>query len=436
MRYYQIFGLSTWQFKNIPEFRKGSMRPVFADCGKGIDYNSKGDEYSSFAHIFKDVAEEDILSYVSDLKSSGFEMIYENRIDNNLFYKFRCSEGVYSVTFVSEDGRAHFILDRCGSVPICEFNSLTEDTRDCTELMQYSLHYSEMNEGTTTDCGMNYVIRLRDNSLIMIDGGMKEQTGDAVMDDFIDSLRELTKTKDGEKMKISLWICTHPHDDHCDFFTKILKYRLDCFDIERVLFNFPNPFNTDGSETVYKLRDRILTFLPNVKYLKAHTGDEIKISGAVIKFLIGPESMTDTYSDVPCFLWTNEISLVFTIETDGVKTLFLGDTSRIPGDFLIRNYSKETLSCNFIQAAHHGINLIPSVYDNIDYDAVLFPQGDYNLIYPESRFKQPFGMLCEKLGPEKVYKAGSRTDIFTLEDGNITRRDRPHVPTVFDNKDW
>ena len=84
---------------------------------------------------------------------------------------------------------------------------------------------------------MNYVFRLRDNSLIIIDGGEFEQATDVAVKDYMSFLHSLTSTNENEKMTVSLYICTHAHNDHCDFMSKIVRFYSDEIEIERIAFN-------------------------------------------------------------------------------------------------------------------------------------------------------------------------------------------------------
>ena len=86
---------------------------------------------------------------------------------------------------------------------------------------------------------MLYVLRLRDNSVIIIDGGEIEQATEEACDEFMRRLEDLTNTEKGGKIRVAAWICTHNHDDHMDVFTKLLKREKDILCVERVMFNFP-----------------------------------------------------------------------------------------------------------------------------------------------------------------------------------------------------
>ena len=71
-------------------------------------------------------------------------------------------------------------------------------------------------------------------------------------------LENLTGKEKGEKIRVSAYLCTHNHDDHMDFFIKLLKRDKDVLDVERVMFNFPSKTLLEfGIPCADKLRSRI-----------------------------------------------------------------------------------------------------------------------------------------------------------------------------------
>ena len=63
-------------------------------------------------------------------------------------------------------------------------------------------------------CESTKVIRLSDNSLILMDGGAKYQATKEGTGELMSFLREITGTSEGEKIRISSIIITHAHSDH------------------------------------------------------------------------------------------------------------------------------------------------------------------------------------------------------------------------------
>lgn len=431
MVFEQLFDCNKWQFTNIPEFSGGVMSPIFADNGAGLEPEENAEAHG-YMHVFTGVSAREIKSYVSALSSAGIQKAYENEIDGNLFYQFRTADRLFYVSLM-RNGTARFILDRSLTCTADDFGySAYEAKREDTVSAQYSLHYDAMIRGTTCDCGMNYVYRLKDNSLIIIDGGEFEQATDLAVKDYLSFLRELTGTKDGEKLTISLWLCTHAHNDHCDFMSKILRFYADEITVERAAFNFPAAANVRHSPSVAAAKQRLKEKFPDVKYIKLHAGQVFHIADAELKVLVSSEDTTGITPDEP-FRGTNDTSVLFTVTTDGVKTLFLADCGDANGAVLTENYGKNELCCTFLQAAHHGINEIFEVYDAITAEKVLLPQCRMNM---DMRFNSVYDNLCRRYGENNILFANDKTDIFTIRNGGYVHSERPHAGIAYDNSEW
>lgn len=432
MNYVQQFDCKEWQFENIPTFHAGKMDPLFADSGAGL-FTPEGEPDDSFFHIFTDVSAEDITNYSAELENKGFRLVFQNEKCGNLFYIFSVSEGSFCISYMKNSSCARFILDRCRCCGLDEFGYDDYDPiNENTLFAQYSLYYHHMIRGTTCDCGMNYVFRLRDNSLIIIDGGEMEQSTDEAIEDYLRFLRELTGTETSEKLRISLWLCTHAHNDHCDFMSKLLRFYSDEFVIERAAFNFPEPSNIKPSDSVELLRSRLSAKFPEIKYSKLHSGAKFNIANAEIEVFVSNEDTTGLDPEDP-FPGMNAASIVFGVTADGVKALFLADCGEENGSVLINNYDASVTDCDFLQAAHHGINRIYDVYERINAKYVLLPQCRMNM---DTRFAEIFSHLCERFGEEYIYLAAARTDVFTLANGIISSASREHVGGAYDGSEW
>ena len=422
-----------WQFYGIPAFSSGTMSPLFADCGTGLFPAEETAEKSSFMHIFSGVLPEDITAYASALSEAGFKKVFENKTNGNLFYQFAVPEGAFYVSLMKNDGTARFILDRCKTAVPENFGyTVYNETRSDTVLAQYSLHYDAMIRGVTCDCGMNYVFRLRDNSLIIIDGGEFEQSTDLAVNDYMAFLRELTGVQDGEKLRVSLWLCTHAHNDHCDFLSKILRFHADEITVERAAFDFPSPENVRHSVSVAFAKQRLAEKFPDIKYIKLHAGHKFNIANAELEILVSAEDAVGTVPDEP-FPGTNDTSVLFTVKADGMTALFLADCGDDNGAVLKNNYGEKELCCTFLQAAHHGINEIRAVYDKIKAEKVLLPQCRMNM---DTRFDGIYANLCRLYGEQNILFAHDKTDIFTLKDGSYSKTERKHTGTAYDGSEW
>lgn len=434
MCYKQIENCTAWQFKGIPEFNCGVMDRFFYNCGAGFTAVPDTEAQDcTFMHFFKQCRAEDVSAYAASLEDAGFKKVYFNEKDGNLFYQFEVSEGLLYVSFMNGTGVARVILDRCKTAKAADFGYADyEDLRGDTVFSQYSLHYDAMIKGTTCDCGMNYVYRLRDNSLIIIDGGEMEQSTDVAVADYLDFLHTLTGTKSGEKMRVSLWLCTHPHNDHTDFVAKLMRFHSDEISIERTAFSFCYSQNTKHSPSVLTAEQRLIEKYPDAEYLRLHAGNKFSIANALVEVLVSSEDTIDV-DDEDIIPGTNDTSVVFKITADGASALFLADCAWVNGDVLRLNFSSDTLNVDFMQVAHHGINDLHELYESIKAKTVLLPQCRMNM---DTRFSANLTHLCELYGENNILFANDATDIFTLKDGTVSHTERAHTGTAYDNSEW
>lgn len=431
MNYVQLDDCREWQFENITEFKGGEMQPYFADCGTGLGDDENSSD-NTFMHTFINAKESDVVSYAAELEKSC-KKVFENNIEGNLFYQFSAAEGLLYFSYLKSGGTARIILDRCqqenaGDFGYSDYENLCGDTR----FAQYSLHYDEMIRGTTCDCGMNYVYRLRDNSLIIIDGGEFEQATDSAISDYMDFLHSLTGTSAGEKMRVSLYICTHAHNDHCDFMSKTIRFHSDEIEVERIAFNFPNPQNTRHSLSVAVFKKRLSEKYPQAEYIRPHAGCRFSIANADIEILCSNEDTIGADSE-DIYPGTNDTSMIFCVEADGLKTLFLADCSEDNGAVIIGNYSEKVTDSTFLQAAHHGINEIYDVYERLHAKELLLPQCRMNM---DMRFSENYSHMCALYGEENILFAHDATDIFTVKNGEYTSEKRAHVGEAYDGSEW
>lgn len=433
MNYTEQLECKKWQFENIPEFKQGEMSPMFVNWGCGLEPCREDDNSAdSFMHTFYGVEENDVKEYTAELESKGFEKTFENRIGNNTFYQFRVEEGLLYISYMKSYNVARFILDRCHTCDAAHFGySDFVEQRTDSVFAQYSLHYDEMIKGITCDCGMNYVYRLRDNSLIIIDGGESEQATDIAVADFMKFLHELTDAQNGTPVRVALWFCTHAHNDHCDFISKIIRFHSDEVCIERVAFNFPNPQTVKHSPSMELMKERVREKYPDADYIKLHAGMKFNIADCRFEIFTSAEDALGV-DEEDLYPSTNSTSTMFKVTLDGVSTFFLADCGEDNGELLYKSYEKDLLDCNFVQAAHHGINSIYDVYEKIDAQKLLLPQCQMNM---DTRFSQNFEHFCQRYGRENILLAHNETDIFTIKDGKYTWSKRAHVGTAYDNSE-
>lgn len=248
---------------------------------------------------------------------------------------------------------------------------------------------------------MGYILKTEKEKLIVIDGGTTDDT---------EQLIEQINENGG---KVDYWFLTHAHDDHVGAFTEIVqntdieikKIYVSINELEWYEKNEPEriEFTKKFLETLKlnKIKDKIIE--PNIN-------DKINVDNLTVEILgiKNPEIVENA---------GNEQSMVFTIETEKSKLLFLGDTGIKSSEKLLTN-QKEKLKSDIVQMSHHGqAGASKELYEAVSPKICLWPT-------PEWLWNNDSGM-GENSGPWKTLETRSWMDELKVEknyiakDGNI-----------------
>mgnify|MGYP002517220633 CR=1 FL=1 len=401
----------------VPAVGNVCSEPI--NCGAGLEIETENGSFEdSFMLLSGGVSESMFREFLGALLKSGRKETFHRERNGNIFAEFSGGEKKLVYTYyTAEKHEARVILDAV-SLPLREYDDNEDDVRGDTALMQFSLRYGKMIRFVSCDCGMLYVLRLRDNSVIIVDGGEIEQATEDACDEIMCRLRDLTNTKDGEKIRVAAWFCTHNHDDHMDVFLKLLKREKDVLVVERVFYNFASRtlFDYDNPCTD-KMKRRIKEFAPNAKYLKLHTGQTVRFPDATFEVLsthedILPHSTRSAPENV--YRGMNETTTIVQITFDDCSVIFLGDAEESNGEALISLYGKNSLFCTYLQCAHHLINDDRNIYGNVKAKKLLIPQCRYIAVTTE---RENTNYLTSLFGEENMYYAGDCTHVFTVRNG-------------------
>lgn len=417
----------------VPAPGKTKHEPV--NCGAGLACDNKnGSAEDSYMLVTEEVTAAEFRTFLDALRESGRSESFRRDYYGNIFAEFTDNDKIIYTYYTGSLGTARIIFDYV-STPLAKFNKNAEKTRNDTALMQFALKYGKMIRHTSCDCGMLYAFRLRDNSLILIDGGESEQATEEACDEIMTRLYGMTGQDRSEKLVISLYICTHNHDDHMDVFTKLLRREKDHIILERAMFNFPSAkFMDSGEACTARLRTRIREYFPDAKYLKPHTGETIELTGAQIEILtthedilpVSPDARERTYP----YHGMNESTTVFKIWFDDCTAIFLGDAEETNGEAMLALYGKNLLSSVYLQCAHHLINDDRNIYASIKAKKLLVPQCRF---IGNSHDKDNTAFLTSLFGAENMYYAGDCTYIFNVCDGEETIEMHEQKGYLYDN---
>jgi beta-lactamase superfamily II metal-dependent hydrolase len=246
----------------------------------------------------------------------------------------------------------------------------------------------------TSEFMMSFVIVTKENNVIIVDGGRKEDM-------------PLLKEYVGGR-HVSAWILTHAHLDHISgFISEIEKNGGKDFDIERIYYNFP-PYEIIENRNVpdyeyfcEELNEMLPAFnkiLPVIKD-KTHItnqGESLQIDDVKIDFIF-------SYHEGLNANLMNDSSLVFKLSTENKSVLFLGDLGPDGGDVLFRE-SRHLLKADIVQMAHHGhMNPSMEVYAEIAPKACLWCAPIWLYNEPEIPHYLADAKKLQKMGRIRMY---------------------------------
>ena len=371
-------GAENWAL-DIPVYEGGRIcDEVYLD-GSGILSDAEGPTgKESRMELVGYTTEEEYSQYCGRLEESGFEKVYSNSLGGVRCDAFRNNGKLYYTYFSFNKNEARIIEDN-NSDSFEDFGYSFGEGEGAT-VYQFDYPYADFGEHKDEEIystnGMMYIIKLADNSLIVIDGGSIRQSSDKNIDECMKLMRRITGAAEGEKVNISLWYGTHGHSDHVTFFYKLLGYCHSEINLERVMFNYPSLSLVEHDERIDMYRNRLGELCPDVKYLCPHTGMSFNIANALIDVLYTQEDAVNALTGKTPVENANDGSLVCRITAAGRRFLVVGDINVLAQDKILSIHSKDEIKCDVLQAAHHLYNPVAMIYDYADAQYVLCPMSE------------------------------------------------------------
>ncbi|MGM9682717.1 MAG: ComEC/Rec2 family competence protein [Eubacteriales bacterium] len=413
--------------------------PILADAKPQII--DEGDSCLEF--VFSKLSEDTFLTYLNTLSSGGYSLYTENSIEENIFKTYTNSTSVVNIGFIPKMSRMYLTVEPLAmtALPLLESdNSYTAVTT--TLFSQIGLYSGGTNtEKDTADVnGMCYVMRLEDGSFIIIDGGHGE-SDDA--ERIFNTMRK--QAPDPDNMVIAAWIFTHAHGDHVGTFPLFAKTYGDVVPVEQFIFNFPS--SDAASQGGGDSRSQVMSAINSTAYktskrVKAHVGQVFYIRNVKIEILCNLE-LLEPYTMQSNDNSYNNTSLIFTMETNGKRIMILGDCYPAESAAMKRIYTSQTLKCDIVQIAHHGIEGTKAdLYSLIAPEYAFWPAGSYNyagyhdpatgIIRPKfaamgitsidmrlSPWNEYFSNP-DNISPENIYLAADDIHVAEIKDEGIT----------------
>ena len=232
----------------------------------------------------------------------------------------------------------------CGEGEVAE-PTATSDENVIT--LQPEAGANEIYQLTQTNQIMSYMIKTKNNKLIMLDGGEKSDYKQIIA---------LAKHLTGDEVPvIEAWYFSHSHSDHVNAFTALLAEAKDALEIKKVYHHITSEEYMETYEPGNKVSYQ--TFTRALRKFDA-TGEHIVVveegqkfthDGIEVEVLLIPDETLEPMAGVAI----NEASVVYRMTIDGQSVLFLGDIYEQSGSRLLQKYGN-ALKSDVVQMAHHG----------------------------------------------------------------------------------
>ena len=214
------------------------------------------------------------------------------------------------------------------------------------------------------NCGMMLVVKLADNSVIIIDGGHEAQMSDEAAIELNKFLHDITGKPMDQIVTIKAWYISHHHGDHFNGFIRFLNSFHEYYVMERVMFNLTQGYSGD----IRTLLDsnHALKWYPDLQFHRLHTGETIKLGGVEIDVMFTQEDLTydhmnpETGRIVYSYDDDNSCSTLLRFRYDGITVMVTADMSVDGEDEVMKMYNASVLKADVFQAAHHTWNALPS----------------------------------------------------------------------------
>lgn len=423
-----------WLLYGIPAYEGGTLSSKLYDCGYGMtDYSEQAEDNSAMQMVYGTTAAE-MDAYLEKLERAGYRKTFTNTIGDNRYAACELGGVRLYVYYTAAEEITRVILDKSGD-SIDEFGYRYVPTaQDETVLYAYALCQSPTGLDSN-NCGQLDVIKLADNSLFVIDGGMEAQFDQAAIDGFVDFCHRVTGVPKGKQVRIACWFFTHDHGDHRDGLAQVLgtSQYLDDFMIERLAFNFPAT-SVGVNGTTKSFLSRIASLYPACKMLKLHTGMKLQLADMQIEVVTTHENLTNRQGEslVRDF---NNTSTVLKLTAGGVSFLLLGDTDRQSAEAIVARMPASFLKSDIVQVAHHTWNDIGTLYDVAQAKYAIFTQT-------EGASNRTLGIHAKAVllkvqqyaAPEHCYYSGVETTGLLLKNGAVSVKET--FPLAWNTPDY
>ncbi|MBE6668205.1 MAG: hypothetical protein E7607_07855 [Ruminococcaceae bacterium] len=385
----------SWSLSGIPEYKGGTLNTRVYNKGTNRTMISSGGR----VQVVSETNITEFNQYLAELDAAGYEKIASHAIANNVYAQYYNGKNLVYAYFTATESEARIILDSA-SIPLKEFNyTYTAKEGDTSAFYQYAMMYNPGGQGgqdSTTRLWENAslfdIIKLADNSVILLDGGWEPMATDKAVEECLKFLREITGTPEGEKVRVAAIYLTHFHEDHLAFTQKLVEQHSEEIEVERLMHNL---LAGSSNGAFARFGKSLMEKFPTLKFIQLHTGQKIQLADATFEVLFTHEDLY-TRTDLPLksinTFDQNNSSTMLKMTMNGRTFLLTGDWSGGHEDRDKYEYKgmeasllnamklsdgTSYLKCDVLQIPHHAINdWIDNFIKAVDPDIAFIPQQD------------------------------------------------------------
>ena len=416
-----------WLLEGVPAYEWGITSASSYVSGQGIDATQKM-KNEDLMQLVSETNAEEFEKYIKKLENKGFVREFRREADGNIFASYvKAGIRVY----------AYYLYQRHEARVVRELTSVSSSLEDFgyvyekqageqTVVYQYAMAMrdgSHFKADGYKDNGMFYIIKLADNSLVLIDGAQGSQFPESQSDNLMKMLRRITGTKDGETIKIAAWYITHAHGDHYGGFKEFSKKYAKNFELQRVFFalastNSDNSAMAGGASGYKDIIGVIDSYYSDdePEFLRLHTGQTFSLADMQVEVIYTHEDSVDAETAKSPITSYNDSSAVIRISVDGETILFMGDAQETAMSFLTMTWTGESLRSDGIQLAHHVLNDLSLLYHIVKAPVVLIPQSLHR-IEEHKVSPKPYGAAKKYARQDMIFFQNTYTVGIAVVDG-------------------
>ncbi len=424
-------------FEDLPAYPDGVIGETVYNAGPGlaVDDESVTDTDSQMV-VISQTSAATFQSYMEDLIHAGFEKLWENASEQNIYCLLQKDANYYYAYYTAYTQTVRIIQDNSTTL---DLSALSQDAvgDGKTEFYVYALDYCTTGQYSETDywsvdCGAQMVLKLADDSVFILDGGHQRQSSQTAQEAFMNFLYEITGAdrEKGEKIRIRGWFFSHAHDDHVYFAKAFIDSYHENLMLENVLFNFPSYHVVGNGYAVstFEVKESISRYYPDCKVAKLHSGQEFSVQGVTFKVMYTHEDnvSAEGVSRITNF---NDTSTIMKMTIDGKTFMLLGDY--FEENCLLKMYSAAELHSDCVQVAHHGYNDLPELYKAIGAPLAFYSNAEANSgADPDHHNHSKYlGVINGAENVEVLF--ADDTQKITVENGELVHETIPNYRSTF-----